>query len=132
MAFKLFTENDASPRTSPKISVGKDGNLRLNVCCMKTSFKDVTHVELLYDELNQRIAVKPSDEQSKNSFKLTHNKPGGGQVAAQKFLRFHAISLQQSQAFDAQWIVKPGAMVITLAGKSKQSSKSKAKSGFKL
>ena len=70
MGFELYSNKQKNHSNQDFISISKAGRIGFSGLCYDTHFKGAKFIELYFDEKEQLMAVKPSQNNTEHTFKL--------------------------------------------------------------
>lgn len=111
----LWEESPVGPKTSNRLWVTMDekGAILLGAKAVD-ALKDPDWVVLMFDRLNSRIGVKPSDRYARNAYPVLRRSNGRHRVIrANSFCRFYGIRFGFVRAF-TEIEIEDGVMVLSL------------------
>jgi len=76
--------------TEPLISLRKSAGIGLNSVTMEEHFEDADYVQVFYDEANEKLGLKPAEEDDENVFKINRTASSGG-VTPTNFLNTYGL-----------------------------------------
>lgn len=104
MAYEEFTAKSRSSLDVAMISILKQGIMGINSACYDKYFKNFKYVVFLYDEENNKIGLKPTNEPFGNAYNVRVSKNGKlANVSAKSFLKFYNISHNESKSYACYW-----------------------------
>jgi hypothetical protein len=117
MKLKVYESGTRSMEGEPHISARNNGNIYINTWAMKQYFKGIRFVELLYDETEKVIGIRPLKEKTEKYYTLgfsSKKSPSTGVVAARGFLRFLLGKDTKSYKRKAEWNEKEQCLIAKL------------------
>ena len=116
MAFELFTKKNKkkSPK-KPTVTILKQGIFSFNAGCISIfQEKNITFLQLMFDQEGQMIAFKPCRKNAPGAFPLRITKTAA-QVSGTSFLKNYEIPYrEQSRKYDAEWDNEQKMLIIKL------------------
>ncbi|NOZ73784.1 MAG: hypothetical protein GXO90_00145 [FCB group bacterium] len=114
MAFQVYHPR-AVGRSSVTISVSPSGRIGLSTLCFNTYFKGARNVELYYDRSANKIGLKPCQEPSKHSMRLTAIGKGPSYlINGRGFLKANRVQFEGLRRFIPDFDEESGMLVISL------------------
>ncbi|MDM7920915.1 MAG: hypothetical protein QUS14_01335 [Pyrinomonadaceae bacterium] len=111
----LWEESPVGPKTANRLWVTMDekGSIMLGARAVE-ALKDPNWVVLMFDRLNSRIGIQPSDRYARNAFPVLQRSNGRHRVIrANSFCRFYGIRFGFVRAF-TEIEIEDGVMALNL------------------
>ena len=118
MGYEEFTGKKRLQGDFPMISIFKQGVLSVNKACYEKYLKKYSFVVLLFDETNQKIGIRPTNEATGKSFPIRSDKFFKHCfISARGFLNHYQILPTHTKAYACSWNVKENILEIDLKEK---------------
>jgi hypothetical protein len=88
--------------TEPMLSLRKSGGIGINSAAMEEHIPDAEYAELYFDEDNNKIGVKPVDEESEDIFKINQTESSGG-ITPTNFMKRHDLIPEVTTRYEVSW-----------------------------
>jgi hypothetical protein len=106
MGFEQFEKKGARPGEdsdeTPVISIRKGGAIGLNRTAVALFFDEYTWVHFYYDDGDNRVGIKPREEEDENTYRIT-KRDGTATIKARRFLSEYDLMPEVTTRYEAHW-----------------------------
>jgi hypothetical protein len=87
--------------------IGKGGDFSINEKCVEHLIKDCSHAEMYYDDVTNKIGLKPMKEETEFSYPI-HRKSKSKYVVihGRGFLKYFRLTIEAKATYAAKWNAK--------------------------
>lgn len=117
MAYEVLGKGKRKTVEEPRVSIGIGGIIYLNAYSMKTYFRDIHDVLLLYDKQKKSLAIRPLKTSQKESFTLNFSskqRESTGMFTARSPLRHLKLGGTAKKNLPAVWNEKEGLLEVKI------------------
>ena len=103
MAFEKVQKTGQGGSTNePLISLRKSGGIGINSAATEEYLSEAEFIHLYYDDENNKIGIKPVDEQDENTYKVNMTESSAG-ITPSSFMKRHDLVPDVTTRYEVEW-----------------------------